>query len=59
MCKRLLLLTSFLVLVLGLVGSAPAAVPAGWANQDIGNSAGGSADEADGTWTITGEGADI
>jgi len=57
MCKKLLYLVSF-VLVLSLVGSASATLPAGWLNQDIGTT-GGSADESGGTWTIEGDGADI
>ncbi len=57
MCRKLFLLTSFLV-VLGLVGSASAAVPAPWQNQDIDTTDGG-ADESDGTWTISADGADI
>ncbi|MBW7991229.1 MAG: hypothetical protein FVQ84_14625 [Planctomycetes bacterium] len=57
MCKNLLYLVSF-VLVLSLVGSASAALPAGWLNQDIGTT-GGSADESGGTWTLEGDGADI
>ncbi|MBA7605256.1 hypothetical protein ES703_12386 [subsurface metagenome] len=47
-----------LVLVLCLVGSASAALPQGWQSQDI-NTTGGSASESGGTWTISGDGADI
>ncbi len=57
MCKRLFLLISF-VLVLGLVGSASAALPEGWQSQDIGTT-GGSAAESDGTWAISADGADV
>jgi len=46
------------ILLLGLVGSASAALPQGWISQDI-NTTGGSADEIDGTWTVSGDGADI
>jgi len=41
-----------------LVGSASAALPKGWQSQDI-NTTGGSADESGGTWTVTGDGADV
>jgi hypothetical protein len=44
--------------VLGLVGSASAALPQGWQSQDIGTT-GGSADESGGTWTVSGDGADV
>ena len=57
MSKKLIYLVSF-VLVLGLVGSASAALPQGWTSQDIGTT-GGSADESGGTWTITADGLDI
>ena len=57
MFKKLIYLVSF-VLVLGLVGSASAALPQGWTSQDIGTT-GGSADESGGTWTITADGLDI
>ncbi|MFH1883412.1 MAG: hypothetical protein ABIL62_11955, partial [Planctomycetota bacterium] len=57
MCRKLIYLISF-VLVLGLVGSASAALPQGWMSQDI-NTTGGSADESGGTWTVSGDGADI
>jgi hypothetical protein len=57
MCRKLTYLGSF-VLVLGLVGSASAALPQGWTSQDIGTT-GGSADESGGTWTITADGWDI
>jgi hypothetical protein len=51
-----------LFLVLGLVSSASAQLPAGWSQADIGGpSPAGSAsyDQATGTWTVTGDGADI
>ena len=38
--------------------SASAALPVGWMSQDIGTT-GGSADESSGTWTVSGDGADI
>ncbi len=38
--------------------SAQASLPQGWMSQDIGTT-GGSADESGGTWTISGDGADI
>jgi len=57
MCKKLIYLIPF-VLVLGLVGSASAALPQGWQSQDIGTT-GGSADESGGTWTVSGDGADV
>jgi len=57
MCRKLIFLVSF-ALVLGLVGDALAAIPAGWESQDIGTT-GGSADESNGTWTVIGDGADI
>ncbi len=59
MCRKLILLIC-VVLLPGLAGSARAAVPAGWSNQDIGAVAlAGSADESGGTWTLTASGADI
>jgi hypothetical protein len=57
MCRKLVLWVCF-VLVLGLAGSALAAIPAGWQNQDIGTT-GGSANESNGTWTVSGDGADV
>ncbi len=57
MCRKLIYSVSF-VLVLGLVGSAMAALPAGWTSQDIGTT-GGSASESGGMWTITADGWDI
>ena len=57
MCKKLLMLTSFM-LVLGLVGPASAQLPEGWTSQDI-NTEGGSAEVIDGTWTVSGDGADV
>ena len=45
--------------MLSLSGSVSAVIPAGWADQDIGSSTGGSANEAGGTWTVTGNGNDI
>ena len=46
------------VLVLGLVGIASAQLPQGWHSQDIGTTD-GSASEIGGTWTVSGDGADI
>jgi len=57
MCRKLIYWISFAV-VLGLVGHASAAIPDGWSDRDIGTN-GGSANEAGGTWTISGDGADI
>ncbi|MCP4612307.1 MAG: hypothetical protein GY845_26725 [Planctomycetes bacterium] len=57
MLRKLIYVASF-VLVLSLVGTASAALPAGWLNQDIGTT-GGSADESGGEFTVTGDGADI
>ena len=57
MYRKMICLAS-LVLMLGLIGSASAAIPPGWADQDIGTT-GGSANEAGGTWTVSGDGADI
>ncbi|MEA3226627.1 MAG: hypothetical protein U9Q07_11820, partial [Planctomycetota bacterium] len=57
MSRKLICLAS-VVLALSLIGSVSAAIPAGWTNQDI-NTTGGSADESGGTWTVTGDGADI
>ena len=59
MYKKLICLACF-VLVLGLAGSSWAALPEGWSSQDAGAvGAAGSASESDGTWTVTGNGADI
>ncbi|MHC4325083.1 MAG: PA14 domain-containing protein, partial [Planctomycetota bacterium] len=58
MCRKLVLLVS-LVVVVGLAGNAPAALPDGWSSQDVGTPSPGSADESNGTWTITGNGHDI
>jgi len=58
MCRKLVLLASFIV-VLSLVCSASAAIPQGWTSEDVGSPAPGSADESNGTWTITGNGHDI
>jgi hypothetical protein len=57
MYRKMICLASFVV-VLGLIGSASAAIPPGWADQDIGTT-GGSANETGGTWTVSGDGADI
>jgi regulation of enolase protein 1 (concanavalin A-like superfamily) len=57
MFQRLIYVVSF-VLVLSLIGSASAALPQGWQSEDI-NTTGGSADESNGTWTVSGDGADI
>ena len=57
MFQRLIYVVSF-VLVLSLIGSASAALPQGWQSQDI-NTTGGSADESGGTWTVSGDGADV
>ncbi|MEA3227112.1 MAG: hypothetical protein U9Q07_14275, partial [Planctomycetota bacterium] len=57
--NRTLICLASVVLVLGLAGSVSAVVPAGWTNQDIGSSSGGGADEAGGTWTVSGNGNDI
>jgi hypothetical protein len=60
MKKTMLLLVLFLVL--GLVSSASAQLPAGWSQTDIGGtSPAGSAsyDQVTGTWTVIGDGADI
>ena len=46
------------VLVLSLAGSASAALPDGWQSLDIGTT-GGSADENNGTWTVSGAGDDV
>ena len=41
-------------------GSTPGALPAGWAAQDVGGvSVAGSTTQDNGTWTVTGSGADI
>ncbi|MFH1716375.1 MAG: hypothetical protein ABIF19_03420 [Planctomycetota bacterium] len=57
MLRKVICLVSF-VLMLSLAGNASAALPAGWADQDIGTT-GGSANEAGGTWTVSGDGVDI
>ncbi len=57
MFRKLICLASFM-LALSLMGTASAAIPPGWADQDIGTT-GGSANEAGGTWTVSGDGADI
>ena len=57
MYRKMICLAS-VVLVLSLAGGASAAIPPGWADQDIGTT-GGSANEAGGTWTVSGDGADI
>ncbi|MBN1805572.1 MAG: hypothetical protein JW837_09995 [Sedimentisphaerales bacterium] len=57
MFQRLIYVVSF-VLVLSLVSSASAALPQGWQSEDI-NTTGGSADESGGTWTVSGDGADV
>ena len=57
MCRKLFCLGA-VVLVLSLAGIASAAVPEGWTSLDIA-ATGGGAEEVDGTWTVTGEGADI
>jgi len=57
MCRKLTIMVS-LALLLGLIGNASAALPAGWQSEDI-NTTGGSADESNGTWTVIGDGADI
>jgi len=57
MCKKLIWLICF-ALVLGLVGTVSAQLPAGWQSQDIGTT-GGSASESNGTWSISGDGADV
>ena len=57
MCRKFTYLVS-LVLVLGLVGSASAALPEGWQSQDIGTTD-GSAEESGGMWVISADGADI
>ena len=58
MCRRFIYSVSFII-VLILAGNTSALVPAGWSNQDIGISKGGSAFESSGTWTISGDGDDI
>src|SRR4030042_1285502 len=55
-CQPIALL--FFVLAMSLTACASAAIPAGWQNQDIGTT-GGSANESNGTWTISADGADI
>jgi hypothetical protein len=57
MCRKLIFLACF-VFALGLADSSSAAIPAGWQNQDIGTT-GGSASESKGTWTVSGDGADV
>ncbi len=47
-----------LAFVLLWAGPASAALPAGWSSRDIGTT-GGSAGETGGTWTVSGDGADI
>jgi hypothetical protein len=47
-----------LAFVLLLTGPASAALPAGWSSRDI-STTGGSAGEVAGTWTVSGDGADI
>ncbi|MHC4370692.1 MAG: PA14 domain-containing protein [Planctomycetota bacterium] len=56
---RKLISLALVALVLSLAGAASAAIPAGWTSQDIGSSTGGSADEAGGIWTVSGNGNDI
>ena len=57
MCRKLICLAS-VVLVLSLVNSALALGPNGWFDEDI-NTTGGSGTESNGTFSISGEGADI
>jgi len=57
MCKELVWMACA-VLVLSLVGTVSAQLPAGWQSQDIGTT-GGSARESNGTFTIIGDGVDI
>ncbi|HUT45348.1 MAG TPA: right-handed parallel beta-helix repeat-containing protein [Sedimentisphaerales bacterium] len=57
MCRELICWICFAV-VLVLVGHASGAIPDGWSDLDIGTT-GGSANEAGGTWTISGDGADV
>ena len=45
-------------LILGVVSHASAARPEGWSNRDIGTT-GGSANEANGMWAVSGDGADV
>ena len=41
-------------------GATPGALPAGWTAQDVGSvAAGGSTTQSNGTWTLSGSGADI
>ncbi|MBN2270517.1 MAG: hypothetical protein JXN61_07880, partial [Sedimentisphaerales bacterium] len=50
----------FLALLLVPAGVASAALPDGWASQDIGGPAiAGSADQTASIWTVKGSGADI
>ncbi len=61
MCRRLIFLIS-VVLVLGLASSALAALPPGWAAQEIANpvmTTPGTANEAGGVFTLTASGDDI
>jgi len=59
MCDRLTILICG-VLVFALAGVASAALPPGWASQDIGDEGlPGSADELAGIWTVVGSGHDI
>ena len=56
MFKRLIFLLNLFL----AVGTASAALPPGWSNQDIGDEGlAGSAGEAGGTWTVAGSGHDI
>ncbi|MHC4119897.1 MAG: right-handed parallel beta-helix repeat-containing protein [Planctomycetota bacterium] len=45
-------------IAVSLVAHASAGIPDGWSNRDIGTT-GGSANEAGGTWTVSGDGADV
>ena len=56
-CRKLIYLIS-LAVTLGPVGHTSAAIPHGWSDRDIGTT-GGSASEAGGIWTVSGDGADI
>ncbi|MFC1635274.1 hypothetical protein ACFL5Z_10575 [Planctomycetota bacterium] len=58
MCKKLFWLVCSILFVLSLVGTVSAQLPAGWQSQDIGTT-GGSASEAGGTFTISGDGVDV
>ncbi len=57
MFRKLFLMASA-VLVLSLAGPAAAIGPSGWFDEDI-NTTGGSAEESDGTFSVSGDGADI